>query len=472
MLGKSKIYAALLLAVCLVGFLFGGCDVVDGFTNRDMQELLQPPMTLGEYSNIVKAMENYMNNNPFTLILPGSGDYNSAYTVSDIDGDGADEAIAFYKHNAEVCLGILDKGNDSWTMRQSITGKGNNIYDIGLHDLDNDNVDEIVVMWGTDSNDTTRILEVYKFNGKEFVLVDDDIENDNINCNECVVVDFIPDNDVLEIFVVNVDRIIGVASFPLARVYAYDTASGTLKFVGSKLLNDKLATGCASIKATQKVRVNGVIYNPMVVVDSISVDGHYMTEIFAWDSDENTFSSEFSSDNIGTFERKTTVVSADVNNDGLIEIPVEKEFNNTNQVGRVDPDYVTDKHIIQWVTYEKNNYFEVVKYSFVNQEFNYMLIIPEKWVDNSAFMENRTENEIIIYHWDKQNNRPVDDEYDGIYMSAKVFILSEWIEYNEKNKGDKFAYHYCNTVGSLVYAVRFGSDSYPGQDSSAIEIIK
>ncbi len=456
--GKSKIYAIVLLTVCLMSFLLGGCDIIDGLTNKGIQELMQPPALTGDYEQIKQALENSLYSS-FSLRSPSSGDHRSAYTIFNIDSDDSNEAIVFYKQKTDLYLGFLDKKDGSWVMKQSIKSNGcSDVYSVGFYDLDNNDVKEIVVIWEKTTNDTMRTLEVYKFNGDELVIA-----GESVDCSEAVVVDMIPDNDGLEILMFTVDRIASIYSNPMARLYTYDISSGVLKFRSSKQLNDTLAIGYANVVAAPQTEVNSVTYNPVVVVDSYSGGYDWLeTEIISWDAEKETLSGTERS-----YKRQSTVTSMDVNNDGLIEIPTLLPFNNTNKVGWVDPEYLTTEYIIAWVDYDET----IIKHSVVNQEFNYMLVIPEQWCADSAFVENSSENEYIIYKWDIEKNKPRNDKYGGIYMSTKVFTLSEWNDYvAEYTDSSENKYSLVKIYGSLVYAIRFGAESV--DRTTVIEIIK
>ena len=79
------------MAVAVTAFM-PGCSFV-GMSDND---LLKPPKATGEKAEIQKLIESNAGVN-YSLVYPQSGDYRSAIIMQDIDGDSADEAIAFCK---------------------------------------------------------------------------------------------------------------------------------------------------------------------------------------------------------------------------------------------------------------------------------------------------------------------------------------------------------------------------------------
>ncbi|MBR5272946.1 MAG: hypothetical protein IKU25_06115 [Clostridia bacterium] len=462
MFGKSKFYSVILLTICVIGFIFSGCDALDGFSSKGIQELLQPPVSSEENAKIKEALEKHVSGS-FVLMSPTSGDYRSAYVVQDLDRDMSNEAIVFYKQRANMFLGFIDKNteNDSWVTKQVIQSEASDIYSISFCDFDNDSVKEILVMWERNDSQTMRLLEVYKVvSGDTIHLVG------SVECSEALVLDLIPSNDDLEIVTLTLETIVGVSSQSIARLYTYDTDAEDIEFESGIVLNN-LAIGYAKISAAPEAEGYGQVCRARVVVDSYCRDSQsMMTEMIYWSQNDNDSSGSLALHKWGTFERVSTVTSMDVNNDGLIDIPQLIEFANTNAVGITDNKYITDKHIVAWTSYDFEPQQRTIKYTVVNPDFNYMMVIPKEWIDDAALIENDLDNEYIIYKWDKEKQNPSE-----IYMASKVFTLSEWTDYEEKNKDNEEKYRLVKVYGSLVYAVRFGKIGYPGYYQTAIETI-
>ena len=86
---RTKLICAL-LALCL---FCSGCSVMD----LDTQNLMSPPKATGDKADIQRVIEESAGS--YTFKYPQKGDYRSAVIMHDINGDGTDEAVAFYKSN-------------------------------------------------------------------------------------------------------------------------------------------------------------------------------------------------------------------------------------------------------------------------------------------------------------------------------------------------------------------------------------
>lgn len=87
---RPKGLIRLLLTGCLL-LLLSGCTF-----GATVDALLTPPHLRGEQEQIYQALENAVGNR-ITLQYPRSGNHLSAVMISDLDGDGQDEAAVFYR---------------------------------------------------------------------------------------------------------------------------------------------------------------------------------------------------------------------------------------------------------------------------------------------------------------------------------------------------------------------------------------
>ena len=145
--GCSVIKKILLLCLCVaVVFSFSSCNLM----MADTAELLSSPSLPDELKPIADiigktAPEGY------TLKYPSRGEYRSAIIRHDIDGDGFEEAFAFY-YTAEGEAGAMHinliakrKGNWSLVAEQKILAGG--VDKVEFSDLNSDGVKEILVGW-------------------------------------------------------------------------------------------------------------------------------------------------------------------------------------------------------------------------------------------------------------------------------------------------------------------------------------
>ena len=92
---RPKGLIRLLLTGCLL-LLLSGCTF-----GATVDALLTPPHLRGEQEQIYQALENAVGNR-ITLQYPRSGNHLSAVMISDLDGDGQDEAAVFYRKESSL----------------------------------------------------------------------------------------------------------------------------------------------------------------------------------------------------------------------------------------------------------------------------------------------------------------------------------------------------------------------------------
>ena len=94
-----KLKAAVCAVILSASFLTfaSGCNISDFGT----ENLLRPPTSMGDEAEIEQLISDTAKNN-YILKYPKSGNYRSAITMTDLNGDGMDEAVAFY-HYTYAC---------------------------------------------------------------------------------------------------------------------------------------------------------------------------------------------------------------------------------------------------------------------------------------------------------------------------------------------------------------------------------
>ena len=95
-----------------------------------------------------------------TYYSPTSGNYRSAVQFFDIDGDGSDEATAFFltsEQTLKIC--VYHPVDYDYILSSTISGDGSAIGSVEYSDMDGDNISELIVAWQISSD--LRMLKVY-----------------------------------------------------------------------------------------------------------------------------------------------------------------------------------------------------------------------------------------------------------------------------------------------------------------------
>ena len=158
------------VAALLLALLLSGCNIL----GLDVEAQLRPPRLAGEQQEIQRALEAYIDKTAdkasagrYLLKYPKAGEYRSAFVRQDIDGDGQEEAIAFYcptSKSPKTHINYLKKVDGEWTSVHDIPGIGIDIDRVSFGDLNGDGVKELFTGWDL-YNSRDRQLVMYSLNG-------------------------------------------------------------------------------------------------------------------------------------------------------------------------------------------------------------------------------------------------------------------------------------------------------------------
>ena len=136
------------------------------------RDLLQAPKATGDVGEIQRALFDYAGSN-IALRFPHSGDNRTAFFLADLDGDGTDEALAFYaaassadEESVEaVHINLIDRVNGVWRSVFDAVTPGNAIDKVEVADLSGDGRKTLLVgvqLFGAVGNQ----LNLYTYDGK------------------------------------------------------------------------------------------------------------------------------------------------------------------------------------------------------------------------------------------------------------------------------------------------------------------
>ncbi len=143
---RKRLLTGLLGAV--VSLSLSGCSL-----GGDVENLIRPPRSTGEQQEIQEALENAIGNagkGGYVLKYPKAGEYRSAIILKDLNGDGEEEALAFYRpgpENSSLHLNLLQKSEGKWRSISDMEGASTDVEEVLFGDLDGDGFLEMVVGW-------------------------------------------------------------------------------------------------------------------------------------------------------------------------------------------------------------------------------------------------------------------------------------------------------------------------------------
>ncbi|WP_455581729.1 FG-GAP repeat domain-containing protein [Dysosmobacter sp.] len=157
--------ALLVLILCLLVLTASGCGGI-GFT-FDPQDLYSLPKLPPKYDEL-SALLTEITDSGAEYAAPASGTNIQAVQMVDLNGDGQEEAVAFFRNAADekpLKIYIFEALDDSYRQSAVIEGSGTGIYSIAYNDLDRDGRTELLVGWRVSTD--MQALSVYSLRGKE-----------------------------------------------------------------------------------------------------------------------------------------------------------------------------------------------------------------------------------------------------------------------------------------------------------------
>lgn len=372
-------YKKLISLVLVFGLTLSlcGCDL---FT-ADTAELLSPPSLSGDLKYISQAI-NETAGSGYTFKYPTRGEYRSAVVEKDIDADGTDEAIAFYSMTdgdiVTMHINVVYKNGEKWTSagEQHVVAGG--VDKIEFCDLDGDGGLEILTGWEV-YGASERQLAVYSFT--EHTLTQRLLQKytDFVTCN-------LDENDKNEVLIIdfNATEFKNTASL-------YTLGSGGAEQLGICSLDSKVqSVGEPVVSQLSSGK-------PAVYIDSVKGVGAVTEVIFVekgqlvnplYDKELQETSKTLRSASYSTY---------DINNDGILEIPVQE---NVPAVAKAE---ITEKlYLTNWCTFNGENLTTQLT-AMINVLDGYHYTLPNKWLGNIAILKD-TDNRIReIYSYDSVN---------------------------------------------------------------------
>ncbi len=374
----------ILTSVIIFIFVFSSCSSESLILPAD--SLLSPPLYYEEYEELVETF-NLSVKGDAALCIPQKGDYRSAIVVEDIDSDGNQEAIVFYKKNSDtsICsMHYFDYVDGRWISFGDFTGYGGAVDSVVISDLDSDKKSEILVLWNTSGAPSGNVLSIYRSDAVTKRIK----EISNESCLISSVID-IDGNGKKDIFLIAQNNIQGVNQ-KIAKVMRLSGDSVVL-FGETKL--DPNISSYTSVKV-EKLSKDSPL---RVYVDALKGEQQMITEVIYWDKNKSELCVPLLDSTTMTNYltlRYEPIGCSDINNDGMIDIPVQ-----TNVFGKGDDKITVDTENI-YLTEWKNltgSGLATVSCSLVNYQDGYMINLDNSEINTLGIRNYRSQNCWIVY---------------------------------------------------------------------------
>ncbi len=420
---KKTVFSVTALMIVAV-LIFSSCN--SARLIRPVGSLLSPPLYYEEYESLVEAFNNNVDKNVF-FSSPRKGEHRSAIIVEDIDSDGQEEALVFYKDSLDSTVArmhYLNFVDDRWISRGDFSGYGNEVEEITITDMDNDGSSELIVIWSISGVSSSSVMSVYRTSHS----IDEYKEISNETCSLCEVVDIDGDSKD-EILFINQSTVSGISQ----RTAKVMKLSGNSFVLFGETKVDPNISSYASLK-TEKVSEGAPL---KVYIDAFKGESQMITELIYWDKEKSELCAPLL--DIETMSNSLTlryepIASADINNDGIIDIPVQSEI-----LGGGDDYSTTDTEAIyftKWLNYSGTD-VTVVADTLVNYSDGYMIHLDDNEHSTTGIRNYRAQNCWVVYRTDS-NGESVGELYSVLRINKERWEnedLSAYIPITEKDGG-------------------------------------
>lgn len=469
------------IASVLLAVLCTGCS----FSGLSDNDLLQPPKATGEKAEIQGLLE-VTTNGDYTLKYPQSGDYRSAIIMQDLNSDGDDEAVAFYrnkKDSSAINIMFMDKVAGKWVSVGTFSNANSDVDRIYFGDIDSDGINEAIVGWSSYLTGGSQVT-MYKYKEGS---VSEVIVNDDTNYADMVFTDITNDGVSDLIILTTATENDTGKSTSLARLYS-SCANKKFSRVSEIKTNPNVVSYSQIMQGTVSDGVNGLF-----VDGNTSSLGELITEVIYYSSQNKSLVSPLDvTQNDGTVtnvtQRVTSSVCRDIDEDGIIEVP--SQFTPILTDDKLTPCPITKWYKIDADRGEMKQTIQTIASYFDGFYF----ILPDNWKNHVVAVNDNTSRTTTFYcikevvkednsetpteaatvpelDSDKADNTvtAVETEKQPV-LTIKVFSEKDWKNDGAARLSD--GYSVLEESNSLVYTCKLGASENGQYNLSSQQVSK
>ena len=458
-----------------------GCS----FSGLSDNDLLQPPKATGEKAEIQSLLESTTNGD-YSLKYPQSGDYRSAIVMQDLNGDGEDEAVAFYrnkKDSSAINVMFMDKVGGKWASVGTFSNANSDVDRIYFGDIDSDGISEAIVGWSSYLTGGSQVT-MYKYKEGS---VSEVIVNDDTNYADMAFMDITNDGVSDLVILTTATEDDTGKSTSLARLYS-SCANGKFSRVSEIKTNPNVVSYSQIMQGTVSDGVNGLFVDG----NTSSLD-ELITEVIYYSSQKKSLVSPLDvTQNDGTVtnvtQRVTSSVCRDIDEDGIIEVP--SPFTPT-----LTDDKLTPCPITKWykIDADKGKMEQTIQ-TIASYFDGFYFILPDNWKNHVVAVNDNTSRTTTFYcikEVVKEDNSEtpteaatvpkLDSDTDDNTVTAveiekqpvltiKVFSEKDWKNDSAAKISD--GYSVLEESNSLVYTCKLGASEDGQYNLSSQQVSK
>lgn len=365
--------AAMAAVLCLLS----GCALA----GTDLNNQLRPPRGTGEQEKIQQVLEDYIydkmgKKTSYVLKYPRQGENRAAFILEDMDGDGSEEAYAFYRIGAEsektrVCY--LRKTAGDWGVVTDLEGFSSDIDQVMVGSLQRNGIRSLCVGWQR-YNSRDKELLVYTPHSEAGLSVHD------VGLYAAVLVEDLTNSGYDDILLLtagdaehrNTAQLWSVQdSLQIEQNVTVTNAQNVLTMRGSAQVDGYIQSYGLPQVAVMPNTTN------CVFVDGYKDGGSMVTELLYWDGERLvTPFYDVSENRTNVTSRESGIPSMDIDGDNMVEWPQSSRLNGYNAAEAKDSMWSTE-----WCSWEFESQTAKREFtSLVNLADGYCLRVDASWI--------------------------------------------------------------------------------------------
>ena len=367
---------------CLLAATASGCGI------QSVDNLYALPALVEEYAALQSNIDATMRELGAEYAVINYGSNTSTIQLLDLDGNGTQEAAAVFlrvtsaggdEKPLRVCV-FRRTGQDDYRQVYTLEGEGSSINSVAYEDLTGDGSKEMIVSWQMGAGVYT--LSAYALN-----LIDSN-ELMNVAYNETYLTTDLDQDGDRELLVLQQDG----SDAGNDRVEYYDFKDGAMVATSSA----PLSLGMWDVKSAKASRLAGG--EPGVYVTLELAEGQ-VTDVFVLRNGALTNLTRDTGSGVSgaTYREYTEVDPADIDGDGVLEIP------SPLPLAALDPESDSPQYLIRWQQFDSRGRGSVRCLTYHCTVDGWYLTLPDGWerqvtAARDDSLSSRGERAVVFYH--------------------------------------------------------------------------
>ncbi len=420
---KKRLFLPLLAA--LLPLLLGGCMM-----SASVEDLYALPQLPEEYKALSARLSEILALGA-EYAAPQAGGNLPPVQMVDLDGDGTDEALAFFRVSSEerpLKIYIFRESEDGYQQASIIDGSGTSIHSVRYEDMDGDGVREILVSWQVSAE--VQAISVYAVRDLEPVRLM------SAPYARYEVVDMDGDDD-LELVLLRSDPT--EAGLSLADYYDWDGENNSLQLQSTARLS-------APVASLQGIHVGRLLGNETAIFVTSRITGaddtsNAITDILFYHQLElvNIVLSEDTgkSTQISRY-LNSQIQPADITGDGATAVPRPARLPSESK----EIEYWK----LYWYSYRPDGNGQQEAITYHNLTDGWYLLVPKEW--DSHFTVRQVNTSATVHATEFYGVR-------GTAIGEKLFTIYTLTGTDRENQAAKAGRSILRLQSETIFAISY-----------------